>query len=169
MSKPTLADNPEEIEQHLLRVAVRYLSYRPRFTAEVRLKLFQEFRRLNLDSNPLLVDKVINRLVDERFLNDQLLASDYALSQFKHRVKGPLYISAKLQKMGLEVSLINQIMAQQLPYRQQQLAVRLLLKRRFGSKPANIQEVAKASRFLLSRGFEGELVRRVIDEWTQKA
>lgn len=154
-----------DINSHLLQVAVRYLSYRPRFTSEIRRRLSEEFRKLSLDENPLIIDSVIEKLSRDRFLNDAELIIDYVNQQI-NRGRGVRAIEAKLRYLGLEASLINQTLSKLVSDSDQREQAQKLLLRRYPSGLADFSEKAKAARFLAGRGFSSQIIRDLIDEWS---
>jgi SOS response regulatory protein OraA/RecX len=144
-----------------LIAAVKYLRFRPRSSFEVKRRLLRFAAAQNY--SPDLIPQVIQRLEKEHFINDALLASNVAKFLLSKN-KGPYFIKQKLSRFGFDVTLINQILAQQTQEDYISSIKNLINKKRLHLKGSSLQRKAKLIRFLSQRGFDFSSINQAIDE-----
>jgi regulatory protein len=131
--------------------AVRLLARREHSRAELRRKLMT--RGHDADS----VDTALERLAAQRLQSD----ARFAESLVRHRVQqgyGPVRIAAELRERGVD----EPETASELVADWRELA-REALEKRFGAAPPeDARAWAKRARYLQSRGFPADLVRRAL-------
>lgn len=145
---------PKSKENNLKRIAISYLSFRPRFENEVRTKL------LTKTDDLVLVDQVIKDLKQSRFIDDLSLAESFANRLLKEKSKGPIFIHYKLQRLGVSPDLINQTLLKIATENDQKIAIRKIISKHFKNKNQII-------RLLGSRGFSWDQISPFIDEIKQ--
>ena len=132
--------------------ALRLLSTREHSRAELQRKL-QPFEQVAGTLAP-----VLDELQAKGFISEQR-----ALESIVHRRSakfGASRIRQELQAKGLEPEAIAQAVDQ---LRQSDLSrARELWRKKFGAPPLDAAERAKHMRFLASRGFDGDTIRRVV-------
>jgi regulatory protein len=132
--------------------ALRLLSGREHSRAELehKLKRFEE--------EPGALKQALDELQAKGFINEQRV-----IESVLHRRAaklGTARIKQELQAKGLEPQAVSQaLMGLQATERERALAV---WRKKFGTPPADAQEAARQMRFLASRGFSGEVIRRVV-------
>ncbi|MBK9571814.1 MAG: recombination regulator RecX [Rhodoferax sp.] len=132
--------------------ALRLLSTREHSRAELQRKL-QPFEQVAGTLAP-----VLDELQAKGFISEQR-----ALESIVHRRSakfGASRIRQELQAKGLEPEAVAQAVDQ---LRQSDLSrARELWRKKFGAPPLDAAERAKHMRFLASRGFDGDTIRRVV-------
>ncbi len=132
--------------------ALRYLSGREHSRAELRRKLkpFEE--------EPGTLDPVLDELAEKGFLSDARYV-DSVLNRRSGRL-GAARIRQELQSKGIAAEAVSEAVSR-LQGSEFQRA-REVWARRFDSAPADAAERGKQGRFLMTRGFSSDVVRRVL-------
>ena len=95
--------------EKLLNYSFRLLS-KKRYTVfeiERKLKYYSKRRAINEEDN---IDKVIKRLFDLKYLNDQEYVNDFINSRIKFKPRGKFLIKKELILKGVKKELIDEIM-----------------------------------------------------------
>ena len=142
--------------------ALRYLSQREHSRSELVRKL-----RRSADGEEV-PEATLSALMDELalrgFQSDQRTAE--ALVNAKSSRWGRRRLQQQMQRLGVPENLASEAMA---PLAQSELErARALWLRRFGTAPSTPQERARQMRFLAGRGFDGEIVSRVVRSGEQE-
>lgn len=136
--------------------ALRYLSQREHSRSELERKL-----RRNADGEEVpehLLSALMDELADKGLQSDQRTAE--ALVSAKSARWGRRRLQQQMQRLGVPETLAGEAMA---PLAQTELErARALWQRRFGSVATTPQERARQMRFLAGRGFDGDIVSRVV-------
>ena len=132
--------------------ALRLLSQREHSRKELERKLAQH------EQVPGELAKALDELQARDFIND-----DRAMESVVHRRSGKLgaaRVKQELAAKGLSGEAVTQAMAAlketELPRAQE------VWRKKFGQAPSNEAERAKQVRFLITRGFAAEIVRKVV-------
>jgi regulatory protein len=109
--KPTFAERRErraEIEDvaEVLDAAARFLEARPRSVHEVRYKL------TTMGYRPALVDEVVVRLTDLRYLDDEAFTRAWVESRDRARPRGEHALRRELQLKGVDAALVGEVLDQ---------------------------------------------------------
>ena len=81
--------------------ALRFLSYRNRSRAEVRRKLAQHYPAG-------VVEQVISRLVEQRYLDDMSFAIEWRRQRERRRPRGQSLLRRELQTLGVDPEVIRE-------------------------------------------------------------
>lgn len=151
----------------LENTAIRYLSFRPRFKAEVYTRLSRRAEELNLKDSFTLINQIVESLEKSGFLNDEKLLESYIHSHLIGKTKGPYWIRPHLLHFGLNKSEIDEALKTHAG-REIQVEVlgKFLAKRCSGSKP-DLKTKARLFRALSARGFSGQLITAAFDQRPQ--
>lgn len=138
---------------YILNKLRHYCAYQERCHEEVRTKLLS----LKVYGNEL--EEVINKLIEDDFLNEERFAKAYAGGKFRMKKWGRLKIQNELKQRKISAYCIKKAMQEieedDYLHVLQQLAKASLKK----YKGSNLFESrSKAAKYLISRGFESELV-----------
>jgi len=106
MVKPNIEADP----RNLLNRAINLLSYRPRSVAEMR------FRLGRICPDKTLVDRTIERLLQDKLLDDLEFAKWWVDQRLTFRPKGNRALTAELSAKGVDRQIINLV----LPSREQE-------------------------------------------------
>ena len=132
--------------------ALRLLSGREHSRAELERKLAAH------EEEPGQLARVLDQLQSRDFINEQRV-----LESVIHRRAGKLgatRIGLELQAKGLNGDMVHEAVAQ---LKSSELArAREVWRRKFDALPADASGRAKQARFLAGRGFDGEVIRRVL-------
>ena len=132
--------------------ALRLLAAREYSRAELHNKLQPHAQ------SPAELAQVLDELQAKGFINEQRV-----LESVIHRRAAKLGVSRirqELQAKGLEAEAVSRAVAQ---LRDSELArARDVWCKKFGTQPTNATERARQTRFLASRGFAGDTIRRVV-------
>ncbi|MGM0677313.1 regulatory protein RecX [Ectothiorhodospira marina] len=147
---------PPKAEQDPQECALRLLARREHSRYELAGKLAA--RGFARDS----VETVLDDLESEGWLSDSRFVSEFVRYRIRQG-QGPLRITADLRHRGIDEAQARQaLQAAEVDWQVQALDV---YERRFaGEPPRDYRERARQMRFLQSRGFSAEIIRRVMNE-----
>lgn len=113
-----------------------------------------------------IVEKIMRALEEEKFINDTRFAEIYARSKFNSNKWGKNKISAALKQHGVSQSDIRNALLE-IPFEKYQSVALELAKKKLSSlKPDEDIYIkrAKTTGYLMQRGFESDLIRKVLAE-----
>jgi regulatory protein len=140
--------------------ALRYLAQREHSRAELARKLARTVEDTEDASAAAQIESALDQLSAAGLLSDARAAETVLSSQGKRF--GSHRLRQVLQGKGLAPELVQHTLQEA---RGTELArAREVWQRRFGSPPADAQERAKQMRFLAGRGFDGDVIRRVVQD-----
>lgn len=150
--------------QRATEMALRYLAYRSRSTAEVRQYLRQK------KVPDAIVEQVIARLTERGWLDDRAFARWWVENRSEHRPRGRLVLAAELRQKGVPEACIQEVL-DELPEDETVLARRAA--ERFARRLVSVQDretfVRRLSAHLSRRGFEWETIRQVVEAlWAER-
>lgn len=159
LSKEELAEVKRvNAEQEAYSVAVDYLSYSLRSEKEVRAKLREE--EINLEA----VDTVIQRLKDQRYINDRIYGESYTRTAANLNRKGPQVIAQELKGKGLTPELIEEVLLQYPEADRLENALALAEKQYKKQHRSSAREAVNKTRlYLQQKGYSRETVAQVMD------
>lgn len=132
--------------------AIRLLAMREHSRVELRTKLGRKF------ASAALINSLLETLADEGLQSDQRFAQAY-LAMRQRQGKGPQLIKMELKQKGISEQLIAELFSGELEdweVRAQNQRVK-----KFGQAlPTDPKERARQMRFLQSRGFSAQQIRR---------
>lgn len=132
--------------------ALRFLSRREHTRSELERKL------KSYEEEPGTLAQALDELQTKGYLSEQRAAE--SLVHQRAALYGAARLRQEMQDKGLARELIEQTLA---GLKDSELArAREVWRRKFEALPATVQERARQSRFLLTRGFSGDVVRRVL-------
>ena len=155
-----MADDPEY--EKGLQKAFRLLAARARSEKELRGKL-QE-RKLD----PSAIDRIIARLYELSYLDDEAFARQWARHLAVDRRSGNRRIQVSLQEKGVDQGIRERVLAeirQEFPERE---AIRQIIVKKMKGKTPGWQEVREKRslvQHLLGRGFTPALIYEIINEF----
>lgn len=159
-----MSKSESSLISHLTAVAVRYLSFKPRFSGEVRIRLQQETDNPKSPEINSLIDSILGKLERNKFLDDEGLAIGVSLYLLKTKHKGPKYIKLKLLSRGLKAGFVDKIIKDNLTREAQLEVLRQIITQKTKSNlPLDVKAKSRLIRFLISRGFTYETIRYSLD------
>lgn len=150
-------------EQMLYEYAIGALGRRMRTVAE--LKRLMRDRVREQPHAELLVDVVIARLKEQKYLNDTNYAESYSRYRKENEKFGRRRVVQDLKAKGIHPDIIDKTVgAAYAAVNEEQLA-RDYLKRKRLQKPADQKQAARVFRNLLRAGFSTRTIFRILKRW----
>lgn len=145
----------------LLEKLERYCSYQDRCSSDVELKM------AGWKLPPSEKEKLIRKLTEEGFIDDQRFARSFARGKFRVNNWGRIRIRFELKAKRIPESLIREAL-QEIGEEEYEAAIRALINKKSGEinpeKTLNKRE--KIINFVVGKGFEIDQVLRIIQETT---
>lgn len=141
--------------------ALKFLSYRPRSEKEIRENLAKK------KAASSLIDLVIKKLQQQRFLNDREFAKWWVEQRTIVKPMGKRLIKMELTKKGIDKELIDEIFDDIEDIINNELEmVRKLVQRKFNKYKNTDKQIIyrRLGGFLSRRGFDYDTIKKVIDE-----
>ena len=138
--------------------ALRYLAQREHSRAELERKLTRTVQDLPEDTAQAQISAALDELAAKGLLSEERTAQSVLLSQ--GRRFGTRRLRQSLQAKGLAPDLVAETLQQALGTELER--AREVWLRRFGQPPADAAERARQMRFMAGRGFEADVIRRVV-------
>ncbi len=159
--------------ERLYEKAIKFLSYRPRSEKEVRDNLLQKLKltdkgdeeKKNFEKS---IAEVINKLKKLNLLNDLEFTSWWVEQRTKFKKSSPRIIRSELFRKGIDKETIDEVLSDfdSDPY---ELALAVGRKKAVSYKRFSEKESReKTGRFLASKGFDWEVIKRVVDTITKE-
>ena len=147
----------------LLNIAFFYLKFRPRTIKEARDYLYKKVKTTHWSHEA--VDKVINHLIELKFLDDKAFVDYLVRSRTTTKVKGIYAIKKELNRFGVDKELVNEYF-ENTKINEEALAEKALCHRWEIIKNLPKQKrFEKALSFLQRRGFNFDVCRKIIDKF----
>ena len=154
--------------------SLRFLSYRPRSEKEIRDNLVRKSRGARSGSarkkiDPTMIDRVINKLKEQKFINDEEFAKWWIEQRTSFRPRSLRLIKIELRQKGISNEIIDKMIYDlRLMIDDLEQAKKLVEKRirRFRNKFGMTREEMnqKLGGFLARRGFDWDTIKQSIDE-----
>ncbi len=146
----------------LLNIAFFYLKFRPRTIKETRDYLYKKVRTTHWSHEA--VDKVIDHLIELKFLDDKAFIDYLVNSRTKTKVKGIYAIKQELNRFGVDRELVDEYFSNT-EINEDQLAEKILSSRwpRLKSLPKQ-KRFEKALSLLQRRGFNYDTSKKTIEK-----
>tara|TARA_B100000949_G_C14190889_1_gene411701 strand:+ start:337 stop:1008 length:672 start_codon:yes stop_codon:yes gene_type:complete len=142
--------------------ALSLLNYRLRSTAELYKRLTEK------GYNPDIVERVIEKLNEKKFLNDETFARAFIHDKINSRLLGPVVLRRELFPHKLDKEIVEKLLQQayvEMP--EEELVERLIEKRKIkkGQKMTQ-KERNRLITYLQRRGHQWNVIRTVFDKWS---
>ncbi|ASA22188.1 regulatory protein RecX [Paenibacillus donghaensis] len=141
---------------------LRYLERKPRTAMEITRRLREK------EIGETIIGEVVQRLQQERLVDDPLYAKQWAEQRITNQRKGKMWIRQELREKGIDKSLISEALENISPEQELESALQT------GRKKWNLirgevqDKRRKTGAFLMRRGFSGEMVRQVLNMLLQE-
>jgi regulatory protein len=152
-----------EDEDSLYDYAVRSLGRRMRTVAE--LKRLMRQRVAKDERGHLLVEMVILRLKDQKYLNDTNYAAAYSSFRRDNEKFGKRRVITDLKVKGVHSDVIEKVVDEAYATVNEEELARAYLKRKRLKKPANDKDTARIFRGLMRAGFGVGVAIKVLKNW----
>ncbi|HZU22273.1 MAG TPA: regulatory protein RecX [Terriglobales bacterium] len=148
-------------EDELYECAVRALGRRMRSVAELKRLL----RARSSDDAGDAIESVIERLKQQRYLNDSAYAAAYASYRRENEKLGQRRVVADLKARGVHTDVIEQQVAASYAACDEQQLARDFLRRKRIAKPSSEREAARTFRTLVRAGFSMRTALIILKTW----
>jgi len=150
----------------LLNIAFFYLKFRPRTIKETREHLYKKVRTTHWSHEA--VDKVIDHLIELKFLDDKTFIDFLVRSRTATKVKGIFAIKQELNRFGVDKELVDEYFSNT-EINEAELAEKFLSSRwpRLKSLPKQ-KRFEKSLSLLQRRGFNYETSKKAIEDLINK-
>jgi regulatory protein len=152
-----------EDEDSLYEYAVRALGRRMRTVAE--LKRLMRQRVPEGERGHLLVEMVILRLKNQKYLNDTSYAEAYASLRRDDEKLGRRRVITDLKVKGVHADIIEKVVDEAYAAVNEEELARAFLKRKRLKEPENEKDTARIFRALVRAGFGVGIVVKVLKNW----
>jgi regulatory protein len=150
-------------EMMLYEYAIGALGRKMRTVAELK-RLMRERVKTQYDGQ-LLVEVVIAKLKEQKYLNDTNYAESYSRFRKENEKFGRLRVAQDLKAKGVHGDIIEKTVgAAYQDVNEEQLAREYLRRKRL-SKPATQRDTAKIFRGLMRAGFASRVIFRILKMW----
>jgi regulatory protein len=156
---------PKEIvdENALYDYAVRSLGRRMRTVAELKRLMRQRVPKDEIGN--LLVEMVILRLKEQKYLNDTNYAAAYSSFRRDNEKFGRRRVITDLKVKGVHQDVIEKVVDEAYAAVNEEELARAYLKRKRLKKPANEKDAARIFRGLMRAGFGVGVAIKVLKNW----
>lgn len=146
----------DELRMKTRSRAIYFLSRREYGRVELRQKLIYSLRNTPISAE--MIDEALDFLEKNNWQSDARFAAQK--TKIKSERYGMARVKYELSQSGVSAALIDEQVAQ-LAHTEQSRA-REVWRRKFGTPPADVKEKAKQIRFMASRGFSFDVIKKVI-------
>lgn len=150
-------------ESGLYDYAVRALGRRMRTEAELRRLMLQRVEPGSRGDD--LVQAVIARLKERRYLDDRSYAETYARLRKENDKFGQRRVRQDLRQKGISAALAEQTVGESYLKADEEILVRQYLERKRIPKPADDKETARVIRRLVAAGFSTPVIYKILRQW----
>jgi regulatory protein len=150
-------------EAALYEYAVRALGRRMRSVAELKRLLRQRVEEGA--AGEALVEAVVLRLKDQRYLNDAQYASAYSSSRRDNEKFGRLRVISDLKSRGVHGDLIAKAVSGAYSEVNDEQLARAFLRRKRLQKPGDQKQAARIFRTLARAGFTTRVIVAILKKW----
>jgi regulatory protein len=141
---------------------LRYLGHKPRTSLEMARRLRQK------EIGETIISETVQRLQQERYIDDTLYAQQWAEQRMTNQRKGKMWIRQELREKGIDKSLITETLDNISPEQEKQSALESARKKWNLIRGEVPDKRRKTGAYLMRRGFSGELVRQVLQILVQE-
>lgn len=164
-----------DVFEKYLNLALRFLSYRPRSEKELKDYLKKKLAKGQSSSgrkaDSLLIDKILLKLYENKFLDDKEFVKWWIEQRTKFKTKGLKFIRLELLRKGVSKDIVDDVIKSSEGAIDNDLtrAKKILEKRiRKYTGLAQKELYQKLGAFLARRGFDWDTIKKAIDDTTKK-
>jgi regulatory protein len=150
-------------ETSLYEYAIGALGRRMRTVAELKRLLRQKVEKSELGD--LLVETVIARLKEQRYLNDTSYATTYSSLRKENNRFGKRRVISDLKQRGVHDDIIDKTVGAAYADTNEEQLARAFLARKRLKKPASQKETARIFRTMIRAGFGTRTIITILKKW----
>lgn len=148
--------DPARARERTMNRAIKLLAAKPRSVRELRERLLEKSW-----TDPSIVDSILEKLKEYKYLDDRQFAADVAMSKLRQKPQGKRRLQQAMSRKKLERPLVDEAIKaafEKLP--EEELINEVIAKRlRLKGKPETREDTKKFYDHLLRQGFGYDLVR----------
>lgn len=154
--EPREITDVEKARKRTMERAVRLLAAKPRSVGELRARLLEK-----LWTNAEIVESVLQKLEEYKFVNDEQFAHDYAASKLRQKPQGKRKLKQTLANKQLDKETVDAALEQVFEETPEGEMVDRAIEKRIRAKgaPRDRDETKKLLDYLLRQGFSYDLIR----------
>jgi len=150
----------------LLNKVYFFLKFRPRSEKEVREYLYKKVKITHWSREA--ADKIIEKLKEQELINDEKFIDWFVRNRTTLKPKGEKMLRQELLQKGINKALLDNFFSKNI-VNEESLALQILEKRWPRYKNITPQKrFEKATRFLMSRGFNFEISKKTYEKLKEK-
>ena len=151
----------ERSRERTMNRAVRLLAAKPRSVRELRERLLEK-----LWTNDEIVERVIEKLKEYKYLDDEQFAHDLALSKLRQKPQGKRRLQQTMSQKKLDKEIVANAIADAFEkMREDELIELAIAKRlRLKGKPETREDTKKFYDHLMRQGFGFDLIREKMSD-----
>jgi regulatory protein len=148
--------DPERARERTMNRAIRLLAARPRSERELRERLLEKPW-----TNEAIVDAVVTKLKDHKYVDDEQYARDFAASKLRQKPVGKRRLQQALGQKKLDKTTVDAAIEHALEKTPEDQLIDAAIEKRVRLRgvPQNRDEMRKLYEHLLRQGFGYDLVR----------
>lgn len=149
-----------ELRETAYQVALNFVSYRPRSSKEILDKLARKGYERELSR------EVVERLKDQRLLDDLEFARMFVRDRLKGKPMGKALLRKKLMEKGISFQLSERVLKEYVTEENEETAAKALLARKLKASSGRLSTLDAATRqrklieYLLQRGFSVDIASK---------
>jgi regulatory protein len=147
----------------LYEYAVGALARKMRTVAE--LKRMMRRRVAKQEEGESLVEAVVQKLKEQRYLNDTSYATAYSTFRQENEKFGRMRVISDLKAKGVHQDVIEKTVGAAYEGVDEEKLARDFLLRKRVHKPSNEKEAARAFRMMMRAGFPSRVIFRILKKW----
>ena len=163
-----------------LNRVLRFLSFRPRSEKEIRDYLIKKIKnpsnsvyrqKSKIKTDEKIIESIISKLKEQKFINDTEFAQWWIEQRTKVKPRASRLIKFELKQKGIAKELIDEVFKDKdfETVSDFDKAIKLAQKRMVRLKNETPKKVyEKLGRFLASKGFDYDIIKKVIDQVLEK-
>ena len=152
-------------EEQLYEYAVGALARRMRTVAELKRLMRARVEEPESEFAETLVELVIRRLKDQRYLNDSEYAAAYTSMRRDNQKLGRMRVVAELKTRGVHGSVIEKAVTAAYEGVSEEKQAREYLRKKRLQKPRNQKQAARIFRQLARAGFRTTTIFSILEQW----
>ncbi|MGO9210455.1 MAG: regulatory protein RecX [Terriglobales bacterium] len=150
-------------ESALYEYAVGALARKARSVAELKRLLRQRLPAGEVSE--AMVEVVIARLKDQKYLNDSAYAAAYSSYRKENQRFGRLRVVSDLKARGVHGDVISKAVTAAYAGADEERLARQYLRRKRLKKPADAKDAARIFRTLMRAGYTSRTIFRILKQW----
>lgn len=156
----------ERSRERTMNRAVKLLAAKPRSVGELRQRLLEK-----LWTNDEIVDAVLEKLREYKYLDDEQFARDLAVSKLRQKPQGKRRLQQALSQKKLDQQLVDTAIAEAFEKLPEADLIDLAIEKRLRlkGKPGTREDTKRFYDHLLRKGFSYDLIREKLSSLPRSA